>query len=202
MDFRKIFLIHGGNTFKSEDFFLKFLKNIEISLDKKIKWSEEYLDRELGNDFKIIRPKMPFKENANYKYWKIYFEKFIPFIKEDDILIGNSLGGIFLAKYLSENKLTKKINSVFLISPPFDDSLLSEELSGGFELKDDLSLIEENSKNVYLMFSKDDTIVPISHSEKYREKLKNSNILIYESKNGHFIVPEFPELVEIIKNNL
>ena len=96
------------------------------------------------------------------------------------------MGGIFLAKYLSENKFPKKILSTYLICPPFDNSMPGEDLVGGFKLKSDLSLIEKNSKNLNLLFSKDDEVVPLSHSEKYRKKLKKANIILYESKNGHF----------------
>lgn len=52
------------------------------------------------------------------------------------------------------------------------------------------------------MFSKDDDCVPVNHAEKYREKLPNANIVIYESKNGHFNIEEFPEIIESIKNDL
>lgn len=49
------------------------------------------------------------------------------------------------------------------------------------------------------MFSKDDPCVPVSHAEKYRKKLSKSEIIIYESKSGHFKISEFPEIVSIIK---
>ncbi|MFH1030876.1 MAG: hypothetical protein V1770_06510, partial [bacterium] len=50
-------------------------------------------------------------------------------------------------------------------------------------------------------FSKDDKVVPIAHAEKYREKLKKAKIIIYKSKNGHFQVPKFPEIVRMIKKD-
>lgn len=46
----------------------------------------------------------------------------------------------------------------------------------------------------------DDDCVPVSHAEKYRNKLRNANIIIYKSKNGHFNVSKFPEIVKIIKS--
>ena len=52
------------------------------------------------------------------------------------------------------------------------------------------------------MFSKDDNVVPISHAEKYRKKLKHAKIIIYESKNGHFEIQEFPEIIAMIKQDL
>jgi predicted alpha/beta hydrolase family esterase len=145
---------------------------------------------------------MPLKENAKYKHWKIYFERYFPYLKNNIILIGNSLGGIFLAKYLSEHKFPKKILAIYLVCPPFDNTLSSEDLAGGFTIKSNLSLIEKNCKNIYLMFSEDDDVVPVSHAEKYRKKLKKAKIFIYKNKNGHFQVAEFPEIIRMIKHKL
>ncbi len=197
----QILLIHGGTTFKNQKDYRRFLKTRPVSIEKRMRWSEGYLDSRLGRDFEIIRPAMPLKENARYADWKVHFERFFPFLRNDLILIGTSLGGIFLAKYLSENKFLQKILSVYLICPPFDDTLPEENLVGGFKLKHDLSLIEKNAKNLSLLFSRDDNVVPVSHATKYAAKFKKANIIIYASKNGHFKVPEFPEIVKMIRND-
>lgn len=198
----QLFLIHGGETFKNHKDYLHYLKTRKISIEKRIKWSEAYLDNALGKRLEIIRPRMPLQDYAKYEDWKIYFERFIPYLRNNLILIGNSLGGIFLAKYLSENKFPKKILSTYLICPPFDDTLYKEDLAGGFRLKADLSLIEKSSQNLYLLFSKDDDVVPVSHAQKYAEKLKNAKIIIYNSKNGHFNISKFPEIIRMIKNDV
>ncbi|MBU2037089.1 alpha/beta hydrolase [Patescibacteria group bacterium] len=198
----QILIVHGGMTFKNRKDYLNFLKNREISIAKKIKWSSDYLDKELGKNFEIIRPRMPLQDDAKYGDWKIYFERIISYLKDDMILIGESLGGIFLAKYLSENKFPKKILSTYLVCPPFDNTLTGEDLVGGFKLKSDLSLLENNSKNLYLLFSEDDDVVPAPHAKKYGEKLKNAKIVIYKSKNGHFKIPKFPEIIEMIKGDV
>jgi hypothetical protein len=196
----QIILIHGGQTFKNRRDYLNFLKNLEVSIEKKVKWSGKYLDKKLGNDFDIIRPMMPLSLNAKYEDWKIYFERYFPLLKNNIILIGNSLGGIFLAKYLSENKFPKKILSIYLIAAPFDNTLPKEDLVGGFKLKSDLSKLAKVD-NLNLLFSEDDDIVPISHSKKYRSKLPRANIKVYKNKNSHFEVKTFPELIKMIKYN-
>lgn len=198
----QILVIHGGMTFTNREDYLKYLKTREISLLKRKRWSEDYLTRKLGRAFEIIRPRMPLSDDAKYKDWAICFKRYLPLLKNDFILIGSSLGGIFLAKYLSENRLSKKALSAYLICPPFDDTLAAEDLCGGFKLKRDLSLIEKNVKNLYLLFSKDDNIVPVSHAKKYQKKLPEANVTIYKSKNGHFDVSEFPEIVRMIKKDV
>lgn len=197
----QVFLVHGGMTFKNRKDYLRYLKNREISLAKKISWNGDYLDKSLGKNFEIIKPRMPLQDYAQYGDWKIYFERHTPYLRNGVILIGSSLGGIFLAKYLSENKFPKKILSTFLVCPPFDNALPKEGLAGGFRLGKDLSLLEKNSKNLCLMFSKDDNVVPVSHAEKYRKKLKQAKIIIYKSKGGHFKVSKFPEIVRMIKRD-
>ena len=100
----QIFIVNGGMTFKNKKDYFHFLKNRKVSIKKRISWSDDFLKKSLGKNFKIIKPRMPLQDNAKYKEWKIHFEKHFPQLKNNIILIGSSLGGIFLAKYLSENK--------------------------------------------------------------------------------------------------
>jgi len=197
----QIMLIHGGMTFKVKRDYLNYLRKRKVSTKKKITWANEYLDEKVGKYFEIIRPRMPQQEDAKYLEWKIHFERYFPELRNNIILIGSSLGGIFLAKYLSENKFPKRILSTYLICAPFDNTLPTEDLVGGFKLKSDLSLIEKNCKNITLFFSKDDDVVPVSHANKFQKRLKNSKIIIYKSKNGHFKIQKFPEIIKLIKDD-
>lgn len=198
----QILYIHGADTHKNRKNYLNWLKTRKISIKPYKKWYLDYLDQKLGKRFEIIRPNMPFKENAHYDEWKIQFERFFPFFKDNIILIGGSLGGIFLAKYLSENKFPKKIIATYLICPPFDDTLPKEDLTNGFKLKNDLSKIEKNSPHLTLMFSKNDDVVPVAHAKKYASKLPNAKIIIYPHIKGHFMVSKLPEIVRLIMKDV
>lgn len=197
----QILFIHGGSTFKTKKDFLYFLQNQNISIEKRVKWSNEYLEGKLGHDFEIIRPSMPLKENAKYQEWKIHFEQYFPYLRDNIVLIGNSLGGIFLAKYLSENKFPVKIASLILVAPPFDNSLSGEDLVGGFKLKLNLSFIAQNCHRINLLFSEDDPLVTMAHAKKYQQKLPQANFVFFKSKNGHFKISEFPEIIQMITND-
>jgi predicted alpha/beta hydrolase family esterase len=198
----QIFLIHGGMTFRNKKDYIEYLKTRELKFDKHKRWQDEYLSEKLSKKFQIIQPRFPRSEDSKYEEWKIHFERFFPYFKDNIILIGSSLGSIFLAKYLSENKFPKKILSTYLVCAPFDDTCIGEDLVGGFKLKSDLSLFEKNCKDITLMFSADDDCVPVDHAEKYRNKLKDSKIIIYKSKNGHFKISKFPEIVKMIKEDI
>lgn len=201
-DKNQVFFIHGGMTFKNKSDYLNFLRTREVSTEKKAYWSHEYLQNKLGDNFEVINPRMPLQDNAKYLDWKITFESYIPKFRKNIILIGSSLGGIFLAKYLSENKFPKKILSFYLICPPYDNTLPGEDLTGGFKLKSDLSLIEKNCNNIKLLFSEDDNVVPLSHAQKYASKLKKAKLIIFNNVNGHFKISKFPEIVKLLKDDI
>ncbi|MEK7137981.1 MAG: alpha/beta hydrolase [Patescibacteria group bacterium] len=198
----QVLRVHGGMTFKNDKNYLHYLRTKKISTKKKISWKGDYLEKSLGKKFEVIAPQMPLSDNAKYRDWAILFKRYLALLKGKYILIGSSLGGVFLAKYLSENKLSKKAWSVYLVGAPFDNTVLGEDLVGGFNLKADLSLLEKNCKNLYLLFSEDDDVVPIAHSEKYKKKLKNARILVYKNKHGHFNVSRFPEIIKLIKEDV
>lgn len=198
----QIIYIYGGEIFNIQKEYIEYLKTREINIEEKEKWSGSYLNKKLSKKFQIIKPKMPCKENAKYEEWKIQFEKYLEKTNKDLILIGSSLGGIFLTKYLSENIIDKNIISTYLIAPPFDAKSVNEkEIYGGFELKENLEKIEKNCEKIVFMFSKNDKVVCISAKTGYKEKLKNSEFIEFEDKNGHFKVSEFPEIIEMLKKD-
>lgn len=115
----QVIYIHGGDPHESNEDYILYLKNYAIdSLDyfKRKKWSSS-LSSNLGDNFEVIAPEMPNKRNAKYYEWKIWFEKLFPFLKDNVILVGSSLGGIFLTKYLSENVFPKKKGNIYCMCP-------------------------------------------------------------------------------------
>lgn len=193
---KQIVYIHGGDSFGSYEDYIKYLKETEFSIDwfvKKKKWKETLVE-ELGDEFQILMPDMPNKFNVVYEEWKIWFEKMIPFINDGVIMIGHSQGGIFLAKYLSENIYPKKIGALMFVAPVHNNT---PEV-GSFRLKKSLENISKQCQEIHLFFSKDDFVVPFSESEEYKKELPEAKFHIFEDR-GHFLQETFPEIVEEIK---
>jgi len=196
---QQVLVIRGGETFSNYDDYISYLKNREISLDN-LKTKKDWKNRmeaDLGEDFEVFIPEMPNRRNARYLEWKIWFEKIIDILDDDLILLGSSLGGIFLAKYLSENKISKKIKAVILVAAPFDDSNNEESLID-FKLPNSLLNFSKQCKSIYLIQSRDDVLVSFEEFEKYKKALLSAKVIIFEDR-GHFSQETFPEIVEIIK---
>ncbi len=201
----QIIFIHGWETFDDKEQYHDFLrdKKYDPYKVKESRWRDS-LEEKIWNNFEYFFPAMPAKQNADYEAWKIWFEKVLPYIHNDKlVLIWHSLGGIFLAKYLSENMFSKKIDQLHLVAPVFDDSGMIWEWVWSFELWEQelFSNISNMTEKIFLYHSRDDFVVPYDHSEKYLEYLPDADLISFEDR-GHFLQAEFPELIENIKNNI
>jgi len=197
---KQVLIIHGGDTYESYDDYLNLLKTIPVDmgfLKKGDGWKKNLQD-DLGNDFEIFNPLMPSAWNMKYIEWKIWIERFFPFFKDGIVLMGHSLGGVFLAKYLSENDFPVRISQLHLSASPFDDE--SEEYLGELKLDDRISIIENKVNKIFIYHSKDDQVVSFGELEKYSKALPKAEKVIFEDR-GHFKQEHFPEIVEKIKNN-
>lgn len=199
---KQIVFIHGGNAYSNYEDYLARLRTVEIEdplgLIERKKW-QPTLREELAETHEVYYPAMPNSRNAKYLEWKIWFERYHAFLHDGVILIGHSQGGYFLAKYLSEETMPVSVRAVFLLAAPFGPDDFGGEDGGDFAFDPaDLPKLAEQVEAVFVLHSKDDPIVPIKHAEKYKVALPQAELVTFEDK-GHFLLEEFPELVEHIK---
>lgn len=194
---KQIIIIHGGTTFDTYEEYMVYLNSCELTLEKTNRkdW-KDFLGLKLP-DFEVIYPKMPNAKNARYLEWKIWFKKLFHLLNDDVTLIGQSLGGIFLAKYLSENEFPKKITSLHLVAAPYDAETLKESLAD-FALSGTVEELANHTDKIFLYQSKDDPAVPFADVEKYKRDIPSATLVVFEDR-GHFTQEEFPELIENIK---
>lgn len=191
----QILIIGWGETFDTTQEYLDFLQSYEFDLWEKHKSWKSWLLSWLSDDFDWIRVNMPDTQNAYYPAWKIWFEKYFAYFGDNKlIIIWHSLGGIFLAKYLSENQLPRSIDSLHLISAPlYDNDWTTWESIASFSFDSNtLSSINNNVKDIHLWHSRDDTVVPYEHSMKYHTNLTWSILHTFEDRwhfsgQSHFV---------------
>lgn len=194
---KQVVVIHGGDTFDTYEEYISFLRDFKVDLEslRQKRWKSSLQD-ELGDDFDVIALQMPNSSNAKYSEWKLWFDKYAPLLNDEVVLVGHSQGGIFLSKYLSENKIPKKIKGVFLVSAPHSDETNFSLVD--FRLEKPLKRFEEQAGEIYLYHSKDDPMVRFADFEKYKKDLPRAHAEIFEDR-GHFDQKEFPEIVRDIK---
>jgi predicted alpha/beta hydrolase family esterase len=194
---RQIVVIQGGDAFENYEDYLNSLRTKEITLERiRSKGWKKNLQKELGENFDVLVLSMPNPQNARYLEWKIWFERIIPLLNDEVVFIGHSLGGIFLAKYLSENVYPKKIKATVLVSAPYDTP--TEYSLVDFAITSPLDKFVKQAGKIVLYHSKDDDVVPFDDIERYHKEIPNAELRVFENRQ-HFNQESFPEIVELIK---
>jgi len=196
---KQVVVIHGGDTYRTREECTAFLESVEItdlSYFTKKDWKATLPER-LGEDFQVIAPRMPNKDHALYREWEIWFGKLAPLLNDEVVLVGHSMGGIFLAKYCAMHDFPKKLRGVFLVAAPFDEKDTKDAL-GDFNLPPSLEKFAAQTPRITLYQSADDPVVPRVDFDKYKKALPGAEAKLMSGK-GHFTDAEFPELVADIK---
>ncbi len=195
---KQVIVIHGGTTFQDYESYLENLSTKKINIDRlmyKPMW-KELLQKNLGSEYQVLLPSMPNASNARYEEWKLWFENISNILSDSCILIGHSLGAIFLAKYLSENDLRIKPIATILIAAPYDDET-GEDLTD-FKITLLSSKLTEQAGRLVFFSGIDDPVISKIDLVKYQEALPSAEFRILSAPD-HFVRVEFPELVELIK---
>lgn len=193
---KQVFIIHGGNSFSSYQAYLDDLQARTIDYER-LKYSPRWREWLIGQlpDTDILAPTMPNSANAQFDEWTIYFEKLLPFFGDDVRLIGHSLGGMFLIKYLQAEPLAQKVRQIILLAPGYDDDT-AEDL-GSFKVASATKL-PDSAREIHLFHSQDDPVVPFGELAKFQDDLPTAQVHTFTDR-GHFLTPTFPEILAVLK---
>ena len=153
-----------------------------------------YLKSELSYEFEILFPLIEKPKSPTYEKFKNMFALAFAKITEPVILIGHSLGGSTLLKYLSEEKPDISALALFLISTPHWKSNMKE-----FQLKENFQASIKNIPAIFLYHSKNDTEVRFENLEFYEKTFTTATVRKLPGKE-HIFSKGLPELVSDIKS--
>lgn len=128
----------------------------------------ESLRKALGKDYEIHYPRMNSNDDAADFGWLEQIGDEIAKLEDGAILVAHSLGASLLLKFLSENKISKKLTGIFLLSTPFWSG--KEEWVQGLKLQNDFA---ENLPKVPIIFYHclDDEEIPLDQLASYKRTL-------------------------------
>ena len=193
---KQVLIIHGGNSYSSHKEYLDDLKAQQLDYER-LKYSKRWKDwlAEQLPDYDVLTPTFPNGTNAQYDEWVIYFEKILPFLRHDYVLIGHSLGGMFLAKYLHTQTLPIKARQIVLVAARYGET--PDDSSGSF-LVTSATGLDASTDEVHLFHSKDDPVVDYDNLALFSNDLPYADIHSFDDR-GHFNQATFPELLDLIK---
>jgi predicted alpha/beta hydrolase family esterase len=143
---------------------------------------------------------MPRESDPDYQNWKPRIGKEVVRLKNGAILVGHSVGGSFLLKYVCEEKIENTVAGIFLIATPYwgGDGWRYE----GYEhvtVPNDFASKLPCRTPIFLYHSRDDDTVPFAHLTLYRRELPQATIRAFD-RRGHQLHNDLSEVAADIKN--
>lgn len=156
-----------------------------------------YLKEALKELYDINYPRMPDENDPDYEKYKAKIDEELKKINNKVVLVGHSLGGCFLLKYLSEEKINNEIAGMFFIATPFwgDGGWQFE----GFSIENDFPSKLPEETPIYFYHSTNDEIVPYAHLALYAKKLPYAIIRKIDGRR-HQLNNDLSEIVKDIKS--
>ena len=153
-----------------------------------------YAKRELeARGLLVIAREFPDPVVARGEYWLPFLHDVLQ-AGEHTILIGTSSGAIAAMRYAEQYRVYGSV----LVGVYYTDlGDANEKASGYFDKPWDWERIKANQNWIIQFASTDDPYISIAEAHFVRDRL---NTDYHEFTNrGHFMIPEFPELVEVVR---
>jgi putative nucleotidyltransferase with HDIG domain len=192
---KSLVIVGGGDSYINQQDFIAKLQTQELRLSGGSSWTA-HLALELNPWMRAFKLTMPNKDNAQYLEWKVRFERYAELFLKQSVLVGWSLGGLFLLQLLTDvefNLKNTKILELHLVAPAYPEV-------GDFRCDLDNQAIKRlfskvAKENIYIHHSTDDFVVNYKDSQKLAADLilPKENFKSYVDRN-HFLIPQYFEL--------
>lgn len=159
--------------------------------------------------FEVVAPELPLKsvvrepgevidpqavEGIDMPALMEVMKKEIGYLKNEDILLGHSLGALAILQYLEAVEMTETPRAVILVGAPWKVS--RPELRRLFVDDLDADVLMWKAREFIVIHSSDDKLVPVEHGRKLADQLRAR--LIETATDDHYMGPRYPILKEII----
>jgi predicted alpha/beta hydrolase family esterase len=139
---------------------------------------------------------MPEPEAPTYARWREKLARELSEVRGETILVGHSLGGSVILKYLAEDAPELLVAGVFLVAAPCWGA--GEDWSAEEYLVSERSAAELSQRSpIFLYHSREDPIVPFSHLEAYAARLPEATIRVLDGSD-HAFANGVSELLDVI----
>ena len=143
------------------------------------------LQNALGSDYEVRYPRMVNEDSPEYADWKAQIASELAALDGEVFLVGHSVGGSVLLKYLSDERVERSIAGLFVIAAPHwgeDEFWRWDEV----QLPPDVAAKLANIRRIFLYHSRDDEIVPFAHLALHAANLPHATIREVDGRGHQF----------------
>jgi predicted alpha/beta hydrolase family esterase len=144
------------------------------------------LRNSLGSDYSLQYPQMPEEDNAPYAAWQAEIEARLAGLNGPVALVGHSVGGSVLLKFLCERPHVPRIAGVFAVATPYwgaDEGVWQWE--EGTLPADAASKLAGNWPLIFY-HSRDDAVVPFAHLALYAAKFPRATLRTVDGRDHQY----------------
>lgn len=198
---QQVVFINGAVPKENFDSYYHFLENREYDpyKEKFLNWNKTLWEK-LWEEYEFLRTPSDGIDYADYEAWKIMFEKMIPYLKNEVILVTTSLGSTFILKYIGENEFPVKIKKLFFIAAAISDTPDEKLWSFSFDIDLVYSRVARWSEQIYVYHSRDDVLVPFEQWLELHSYFPEAIFREFDTRGHFYLEAELPEIVEDIKS--
>jgi predicted alpha/beta hydrolase family esterase len=138
---------------------------------------------------------MPDPDHPRYRPWRDQIEQELGKLDADALLIGHSLGGSMLLKYLAEGTYQRPIAGLFLVAVPYWGK---QDWEREYAVPDDFAARLPPIRHLFLYHSRFDENAPFASLKRYQEQLPQATVRVLDGKE-HSFTEGLPVLVQDIK---
>ncbi|MFH1404845.1 MAG: alpha/beta fold hydrolase [Patescibacteria group bacterium] len=175
----RVILIHGFNSSPEQNFH---------------PWLADQLR---AKGFEVVVPKLSLDNREEINIPDIIDQAKVQIgtLRNDDIILGHSLGAFIILQYLEAVEMMETPHAIIMVAPPWKVS--RPELRRLFIADLEADVLMWKARGFYVVHSSDDTLVPAEHGKKFAEALKAKFIEV--NGCGHFMDEQYPILLEIVE---
>ncbi|HET7062704.1 MAG TPA: alpha/beta fold hydrolase [Rudaea sp.] len=142
------------------------------------------LQRALGGEYEVHFPRMPDEPDPNVTSWKGKISAELSRLRGQVLLVGHSIGGSIVLKYLAEEEIKIRIGGLFLLAAPSrdEDQWNFEDLKLPRNIAERLASIPR----IFLYHSRDDVVVPFAHLALHAARLPQATIRAVDGRGHQF----------------
>jgi len=147
--------------------------------------------------FEVVAPELPLSSKEEFDLPKAMeiMKQQVGYLKNDDIVLGHSLGALVALQYLEAIEMTETPRTVILVAAPWNVS--RPELRSLFVDDLDADVLMWKAREFVVIHSQDDKLVPVEHGRKLADQLRAR--LIETMGDDHYMAERYPVLLETIK---